>query len=886
MTPRIAIVIPVHGHAALASESIASALALDGTVVIAVDDGCPLAETRATLEGWALTHPGRFHRVTQVNRGLSGARNTGIDLALDRYPGLEAVFLLDADNRLDPHAAALFEHLLGTRPDADWFYPNFDMIGLAEHAHNGGDFSVALLAESNFSEAGSLIRRRVFDAGIRFDESMRKGYEDWEFFLSAARAGFRGAPVRQAFFRYRKRPESMLSGSHDQDTVLRADIRARHRWLYDGDAVAQRAAGHTPRYRLIETDAPGRLLAFTDPEAPVTQGLDDAIRELRAARARPTQNWRPMAWILARPGLLAMLADRRLARSAVWHLHRALGAADLAAARLIRHPGEQWQIDMLPPAQTPDTALAGTAATPRTRALAEAEFRVAREAEREALEDADLLMIGAEGLDALAFPKARKAPRAVRQAADALSEMRVARLTIALDRAPASREGAAPLDGLRDLATTIRDHPQEDRAYLAQLAPWRTDPAVSSPRDIDWVLRNHTLGGVPLPRNAQGHGRDIGFVMPIFQFGGVEKCVVALASALGAQGARCHLFVHGDGSMVGTDWLTAPFETIHMLSDPLLRSWKGRQYLGTNLATPLDPDLLSAVLAPLTGMDAVVATGTAALFHGLSALRGKGIVTVSYEHLTETGGYGRTYGTPYLATAYEGGLDLVLTCSNRLADWLHGQGIPRAKLLAIPNGPGFPMTEAEVRAVRNARASRDPRAPLRVGFLGRLDGQKGADRFVALANRLKDWPVEFSITGGAILGGGDIAVPDHVRRYPAAYDIADLTQAFARLDVLLMPSRDEGLPLTIMEAQRAGVIPVATDVGAVSEGIADGVNGFLIREGDVVEGMESVLARLLAEPDLRHRLSVGGPVTDRQWDANAAALMAALEPILARRRAA
>lgn len=375
--------------------------------------------------------------------------------------------------------------------------------------------------------------------------------------------------------------------------------------------------------------------------------------------------------------------------------------------------------------------------------------------------------------------------------------------------------------------------------------------------------------------------------MPIFQFGGVEKCVVALADALKRQGVHCHLFVYGNAPMAGNEWLTAPFATVHQVSDPKLRDWRGAQYLGTNLAATPPEWLLKSMLGPLSGMDAVITTGSAALFHGLGALRAKGILTLSYEHLLETGGYGRAYGTPYLGVAYEGGLDMILTCSRRLADWMHGQGVPSAKLLPIPNGPGFPMSPEAVQAALDARAARPAGAPLRVGFLGRLDEQKGADRYLEIARACADLPIEFSITGKEVIERqGGLRVPDSVVRHPAAYGIDELVEAFGRIDVLLMPSRDEGLPLTIMEAQRVGVIPVATDVGAVAEAIRDGETGFLVENHDVAARMTALLRQLAAEPDLRARVAGQAAGPEGRWEANARALMEALEPRFAARDSA
>src|SRR5690606_32552948 len=53
-------------------------------------------------------------------------------------------------------------------------------------------------------------------------------------------------------------------------------------------------------------------------------------------------------------------------------------------------------------------------------------------------------------------------------------------------------------------------------------------------------------------------------------------------------------------------------------------------------------------------------------------------------------------------------------------------------------------------------------------------------------------------------------------------------QHFQWADVLVLLSRYEGSPLTILEAQRQGCVPIVTNVGAVDELILDRETGFLI----------------------------------------------------------
>jgi glycosyltransferase involved in cell wall biosynthesis len=58
--------------------------------------------------------------------------------------------------------------------------------------------------------------------------------------------------------------------------------------------------------------------------------------------------------------------------------------------------------------------------------------------------------------------------------------------------------------------------------------------------------------------------------------------------------------------------------------------------------------------------------------------------------------------------------------------------------------------------------------------------------------------------------------------------VADGRASVASLDVLVVPSRFEGLPLVVVEALASGVPVVAADVGSVSEAVVDGRTGLLV----------------------------------------------------------
>jgi len=76
-------------------------------------------------------------------------------------------------------------------------------------------------------------------------------------------------------------------------------------------------------------------------------------------------------------------------------------------------------------------------------------------------------------------------------------------------------------------------------------------------------------------------------------------------------------------------------------------------------------------------------------------------------------------------------------------------------------------------------------------------------------------------------------------------DRSDVAGLLASSDLFVLATKWEGLPLSILEAMRAGLPVVATDVGGVREAVTDGVTGYLTRAGDV-EGMRNRIAELLA----------------------------------------
>jgi glycosyltransferase involved in cell wall biosynthesis len=85
----------------------------------------------------------------------------------------------------------------------------------------------------------------------------------------------------------------------------------------------------------------------------------------------------------------------------------------------------------------------------------------------------------------------------------------------------------------------------------------------------------------------------------------------------------------------------------------------------------------------------------------------------------------------------------------------------------------------------------------------------------------------------------------------------DVPLRLARSDIFVLASEWEGLPLSILEAMRANLPVVASDVGGVAESVDDGKTGFLVPKGNR-DVFADCLGRLLGDDQLRKRMGLEG----------------------------
>jgi glycosyltransferase involved in cell wall biosynthesis len=171
----------------------------------------------------------------------------------------------------------------------------------------------------------------------------------------------------------------------------------------------------------------------------------------------------------------------------------------------------------------------------------------------------------------------------------------------------------------------------------------------------------------------------------------------------------------------------------------------------------------------------------------------------------------------------------LIVVAPHIADGVVALGVPRRHITVIPNG----VDPESLPSVRR----RDPEDRLRIGVLGRVDPQKGMDVFAAAVQILQPQNLRARFMVGIARGGfPDVEGQVLAELQDAGVEVvtpgADGPMFLAGLDVVVMPSRWEGSPLTLFEALALGKPVIASDIPGIAEVMNGEEAGLLVSVAD------------------------------------------------------
>ena len=226
----VSIIIPCYNDAQYIEQAVNSALnqTYPNKEIILVDDGSNV-ETKAVLK--KLEHK-ITKLITQENQGQSTARNVGINAAKGEF-----ILVLDSDDYFEPTFCEKAMPFFLEKRDVKLVTCQANLLfpdgAIENYIPKGGTISNFMYV--NDALGTSLFKKQDWQDIKGYDESMRSGFEDWEFFIRLLKNGGKVEVIQEALYNYRKRINSTTKKANLIKYDLLKYIYSKHKDLYIAD---------------------------------------------------------------------------------------------------------------------------------------------------------------------------------------------------------------------------------------------------------------------------------------------------------------------------------------------------------------------------------------------------------------------------------------------------------------------------------------------------------------------------------------------------------------------------------------------------------------------------------------------------------------------------
>lgn len=226
----VSIIIPCYNHAKFLPDALQSVIIQDSEnwECIVVNDGST-DNTEEIVRQWSIKDT-RFKYFYKDNGGLSSARNFGIEKSNAEY-----ILTLDSDDKFDKTFISKALKVINDDPKIGivscWGKRFVDNIYYDIFKPNGKNIEDFLF--QNAAIGNSMFRKKCWIEAGGYDENMKKGYEDWEFYLRISKLGWNTVIIQEPLFFYRQHKTSMrMEALNKFDKEIRLYIFKKHKDLY------------------------------------------------------------------------------------------------------------------------------------------------------------------------------------------------------------------------------------------------------------------------------------------------------------------------------------------------------------------------------------------------------------------------------------------------------------------------------------------------------------------------------------------------------------------------------------------------------------------------------------------------------------------------------
>ncbi|MBQ0820539.1 glycosyltransferase family 4 protein [Microvirga sp. HBU67558] len=188
-------------------------------------------------------------------------------------------------------------------------------------------------------------------------------------------------------------------------------------------------------------------------------------------------------------------------------------------------------------------------------------------------------------------------------------------------------------------------------------------------------------------------------------------------------------------------------------------------------------------------------------------------------------------------------------------------GATPSRVCVLPNAVSDLRSHVQSIRQRSVSASHPQSGATNLLLLANLSPRKGVSEFLAALSELhaEGIPVHAVLCGGGEINryrqeARQLGLDDDVVEFTGWVNRDEVRSILARTDVFVLPSFNEGLPMSILEAVSAEIPVVTTPVGAIPEVFTDGVNCLLVPPGDS-QALKSAINKLISNPRLAKALT-------------------------------